>query len=45
MLTPDGAPFTYNKRNLINGPFLAASSLSWLRKSGILHRAAQLAPK
>jgi len=37
-----GKPFTYNKPNLINGPFLVASSLEWLKRSGVLEKAASL---
>ncbi len=37
-----GAPFTYNKPSLLNGPFLVATSLEWLRTTGILDRAASL---
>lgn len=43
MVALNGKPFTYNKPNLVNGPFLAASSLAWLEQSGILERAAHLA--
>jgi 3'(2'), 5'-bisphosphate nucleotidase len=43
MLTLDGHPFTYNKPNLVNGPFLAASSLAWLEESGILEKGSQFA--
>ncbi len=42
MVALDGAPFTYNKRALLNGPFFAAPSLAWLKASGILERASQL---
>jgi 3'(2'), 5'-bisphosphate nucleotidase len=31
-----GKPFLYNKENLVNGPFMAASSLEWLEATGIL---------
>jgi 3'(2'), 5'-bisphosphate nucleotidase len=37
-----GRPFRYNKPNLINGPFLVASSLEWLRDMGVLERASTL---
>ena len=36
MVALDGAPFAYNKPNLLNGPFLAAPSLAWLKESGML---------
>ena len=42
MVTPNGEPFTYNKPSLVNGPFLAAASLPWLKASGILERASEL---
>ena len=42
MLALNGEPFTYNKPNLVNGPFLVASSLSWLQQSGILDKASEL---
>lgn len=38
MVTLDGTPFTYNKPNLLNGPFLAAPSLAWLKESRILEK-------
>jgi 3'(2'), 5'-bisphosphate nucleotidase len=38
MVALDGKPFTYNKPNLVNGPFLAASNEVWLKQSGILER-------
>jgi 3'(2'), 5'-bisphosphate nucleotidase len=38
-----GEPFAYNKKNLVNGPFLAASSVDWLRRTGILEKASSLA--
>lgn len=37
-----GNPFVYNKPDLINGPFLVASSLAWLQETGVLERAATL---
>ncbi|MDY6910262.1 MAG: 3'(2'),5'-bisphosphate nucleotidase CysQ [Thermodesulfobacteriota bacterium] len=37
-----GNPLTYNKPDLLNGPFLAAPSLKWLEATGILARAARL---
>jgi 3'(2'), 5'-bisphosphate nucleotidase len=43
MVDLHGEPFVYNKPSLLNGPFLAASSLQWLRETGILERAATLA--
>lgn len=42
MVDFSGKPFRYNKENLLNGPFLAASSLEWLKKTGLLERAASL---
>jgi 3'(2'), 5'-bisphosphate nucleotidase len=37
-----GEPFRYNKPELLNGPFLVASSLDWLREAGILEKVATL---
>jgi 3'(2'), 5'-bisphosphate nucleotidase len=37
-----GEEMIYNKPNLLNGPFLVASSLRWLRETGLLERAAAL---
>jgi 3'(2'), 5'-bisphosphate nucleotidase len=37
-----GEPFVYNKPSLLNGPFMATSSLQWLRDTGLLARAATL---
>jgi 3'(2'), 5'-bisphosphate nucleotidase len=42
MVDLDGKPFTYNKPNLVNGPFLVASSGAWLKQSGILEKALKL---
>jgi 3'(2'), 5'-bisphosphate nucleotidase len=42
MLDFCGDPFTYNKPSLINGPFLVASNLDWLKQTGILQTAASL---
>ena len=42
MVALNGEPFTYNKPNLLNGPFLAAPSLNWLKESGVLDRASTL---
>ena len=42
MLSLSGKPFVYNKENLLNGPFLVASSRAWLEKTGILERASGL---
>lgn len=39
MVEFSGEPFLYNKPSLLNGPFLVASSLHWLRSSGVLERA------
>jgi 3'(2'), 5'-bisphosphate nucleotidase len=36
MVSLKGEPFTYNKPNILNGPFLVTSSLSWLKETGIL---------
>jgi 3'(2'), 5'-bisphosphate nucleotidase len=38
-----GRPFTYNKESLLNGPFMVACSEKWLRGTGILEVAANLA--
>jgi 3'(2'), 5'-bisphosphate nucleotidase len=38
LVDPLGNPFTYNKPNLRNGPFLAAPSLEWLKRSGVFQR-------
>lgn len=40
MLELSGMPFLYNKPSLVNGPFLVASSLRWLRSSGVIGRVA-----
>ena len=45
MLALDGSPFTYNKPNLLNGPFLAAPSLAWLKDSGMLDKALNIRQK
>ncbi len=37
-----GKPFTYNKKKLLNGPFLVSSSMQFLIKSGILETAARV---
>ncbi|MCE5336982.1 MAG: 3'(2'),5'-bisphosphate nucleotidase CysQ [Desulfobacteraceae bacterium] len=42
MLNLRGGPFLYNKKELVNGPFLAASSRDWLEKSGVLRRTTEL---
>ncbi len=42
MVDFQGNPFLYNKPNLVNGPFLVASSARWLSESGILEKAASL---
>ena len=42
MVDLQGGPFTYNKPSLINGPFLVAPSMDWLRSTGILEKAASL---
>lgn len=36
VVDPDGNPFRYNKPDVINGPFLVAPSLQWLRETGML---------
>ncbi|MHC1742343.1 MAG: 3'(2'),5'-bisphosphate nucleotidase CysQ [Syntrophobacteraceae bacterium] len=38
-----GNAFVYNKPELLNGPFMVASSLTWLQEKGLLERAASLA--
>lgn len=40
---PRGEPFRYNKRELLNGPFLAASSIPWMQSNGILELASRIA--
>lgn len=42
MLRLSGEPFVYNKDSLLNGPFIVASSLEWLKNNGILEKAAGL---
>lgn len=42
MVDPNGRPLRYNKFNLTNGPFFVASSLSWLKRMGILETASSL---
>jgi len=42
MVSLDGAPFTYNKPNLRNGPFLAGPSLAWLKESGMLDKGIEM---
>jgi 3'(2'), 5'-bisphosphate nucleotidase len=42
MVSLDGKPFNYNKSNLLNGPFMVASSIQWLKEQGILQRVASL---
>jgi 3'(2'), 5'-bisphosphate nucleotidase len=42
MLDFSGVPFDYNKTSLINGPFLVACNLDWLKQTGILEKAASL---
>lgn len=37
-----GNGFRYNKPTLLNGPFMVAPSLRWLRETGLLERAASL---
>jgi len=37
-----GRPFTYNKENLLNGPFLVSSSRDWLFSSGVMEAASTL---
>jgi len=36
VVDPTGNPFTYNKEDIINGPFLVAPSLAWLRRLGLV---------
>lgn len=40
MVNLRGGPFAYNKPSLINGPFLVASSVDWMKSMGIMDRAA-----
>jgi len=42
MVDLNGGPFTYNKPNIMNRPFLVATSLAWLKQSGILDRVFEL---
>jgi 3'(2'), 5'-bisphosphate nucleotidase len=42
MVDLKGKPFTYNKENLVNGPFMVASSLEWLKRMGIIEWASSL---
>ncbi len=42
MVDLSGNPFVYNKENLLNGPFLVASSMEWLKETGILEAASKL---
>ncbi len=42
MVDMAGKPFTYNKKKLLNGPFLVSSSMQFLVKSGILETAARV---
>jgi 3'(2'), 5'-bisphosphate nucleotidase len=42
MIDLSGKPFTYNKQNLLNGPFIVSSSMEWLKKTGILESASKL---
>ncbi len=42
MINFAGEPFAYNKPDLLNGPFLVASSLDWLTGTGILDRVTTL---
>jgi len=35
----EGRPLTYNKPELLNGEFLAASSREWLEEAGLLKMA------
>lgn len=45
VLDLSGKPFTYNKPNLVNGPFLAVTSLKWLNESRILERLSAIKQK
>ena len=45
MVDLKGQPFAYNKPSLVNGPFLVASSDTWLKHSGILQEALKLSSK
>lgn len=42
MVDFNGKPLTYNKTDLLNGPYLVSSDLGWLNQRGILERAASL---
>jgi 3'(2'), 5'-bisphosphate nucleotidase len=42
MVDLSGGPFAYNKRELLNGAYIVATSMEWLQKTGILERAARL---
>ncbi len=42
MVDLKGNAFVYNKPELLNGPFMVASSLRWLQETGLLQRAASL---
>lgn len=39
---PGGEPFTYNKPELLNGPFFAAANVPWMRRNGFLDLAARI---
>jgi len=45
VVDPRGKPLSYNKPDLLNGPFLAAANLEWLRNSGLLEKASELVAK
>ncbi|SHF50994.1 3'(2'),5'-bisphosphate nucleotidase [Desulfacinum infernum DSM 9756] len=42
VVDPAGREITYNKQDLVNGYFLAAPGLEWLRETGILDAAARV---
>lgn len=42
MVDFEGRPFTYNKPNLLNGPFLAAPTMEWLKATHMFETAQKL---
>jgi 3'(2'), 5'-bisphosphate nucleotidase len=42
VVDPSGKSLTYNKPDLLNGPFMAASSLQWLKKAGVLEMVSKM---
>ncbi|MGD9505034.1 MAG: 3'(2'),5'-bisphosphate nucleotidase CysQ [Syntrophobacteraceae bacterium] len=45
MVDFEGRPFTYNKPNLLNGPFLAAPTMEWLEATHMFETARKLVEK